>query len=120
MKSLHHTFAINNLSATYHLFTFLLTSHSHFKSLFSHSYCTLFRHYSIAKYKNKSNTLSSSFYMINVCHSHQFYFLNTRFIELNKPRSNVSTESLYVLIAIHIKTATITIEIKELKMTSYI
>ena len=46
--------------------------------------------------------------MINVCHSHQFYFLNTRFIELNKPRSNVSTESLYVLIAIHIKTATIT------------
>ena len=48
--------------------------------------------------------------MINVCHSHQFYFLNTRFIELNKPRSNVSTESLYVLIAIHIKTATITIE----------
>ncbi len=56
--------------------------------------------------------------MINVCHSHQFYFLNTRFIELNKPRSNVSTESLYVLIAIHIKTATITIEINELKMTS--
>lgn len=58
--------------------------------------------------------------MINVCHSHQFYFLNTRFIELNKPRSNVSTESLYVLIAIHIKTATITIEIKELKMTIYL
>ena len=24
MKSLHHTFATNNLSATYHLFTFFL------------------------------------------------------------------------------------------------
>ena len=55
-----------------------------------------------------------------MCHPLSILFLNTRFIELNKPRSNVSTESLYVLIAIHIKTATITIEINELKMTSCI